>query len=134
MKFLDSNKKNFYIKLDKIIYKRKAVDRSILRTVEKIINEVRKNKDKSLKKFERRFNANSTIIPSNKDISKAIKSIDPKIKKAIDETCKRVRDWHLKQKPKDIFYKDNLNNKFYYKNKPIERCCKKTSKRFYYGK
>ena len=120
MKFLDSNKKNFYIKLDKIINKRKAVDRSILRTVEKIINEVRKNKDKSLKKFEKRFNANSTIIPSNKDISKAIKSIDPKIKKAIDETCKRVRDWHLKQKPKDIFYKDNLNNKFYYKNKPIE--------------
>ena len=120
MKFLDSNKKNFYIKLDKIIYKRKAVDRSILRTVQKIINEVRKNKDKSLKKFEKRFNANSTIIPSNKDISKAIKSIDPKIKKAIDETCKRVRDWHLKQKPKDIFYKDKLNNKFYYKNKPIE--------------
>ena len=119
MKFLDSNKKNFYIKLDKIIYKRKAVDRSILRTVEKIINEVRKNKDKSLKKFEKRFNANSTIIPSNKDISKAIKSIDPKIKKAIDETCKRVRDWHLKQKPKDIFYKDNLNNKFYYKHKAI---------------
>ena len=27
-----------------------------------------------------------------------------------------VKDWHLHLKPKDIFYKDNLNNKFYYIN------------------
>ena len=63
-------------------------------------------------KYEKRFNGNSRIIPSKKDISKAIKSINPKIKKAIDETCKRVKDWHWHQKPKDIFYKDNLN--FFY--------------------
>ena len=52
-------------------------------------------------------------------VSKAIKSVDPKIKRAIDETYKRVKNWHLKQKPKDIYLKDKLNNKFYYKNKAI---------------
>ena len=119
MKILDSNKKNFYNELNKILDKRKAVDRSTLKIVEKIINDVRKNGDKALIKYEKRFNANSRIIPNNKDISRAIKSIDPKIKKAIDETCKRVRDWHVKQTPNDIFYKDNLGNKFYYKNKAI---------------
>ena len=120
MKILNSNDKNFYNELDKILDRRKVVDRSTLKIVEKIINDVRKNKDKALIKYEKRFNANSRIIPSKKDILKAIELIDPKIKRAIDETCKRVKDWHLKQKPKDIFYKDKLNNKFYYKNKSIE--------------
>ena len=119
MKILDSSKKNFHNELNKILDKRKAVDRSTLKIIEKIINDVRKNRDKALIKYEKRFNANSRIIPNNKDITKAIKLIDPKIKKAIDETCKRVKDWHVKQKPKDIFYKDKLNNKFYYKNKAI---------------
>tara|TARA_B100001057_G_scaffold474498_1_gene540151 strand:- start:855 stop:2132 length:1278 start_codon:yes stop_codon:yes gene_type:complete len=119
MKILDSRKIFFYSELDKVLDRRKVVDKSTLKTVERIINDVRKNKDKALIRYEKRFNSNSRIIPSNKDISRAIKSIDPKIKKAIDETCKRVKDWHLKQKPKDIFYKDNLNNKFYYKNKAI---------------
>tara|TARA_B100000963_G_scaffold281916_1_gene250484 strand:+ start:450 stop:1727 length:1278 start_codon:yes stop_codon:yes gene_type:complete len=119
MKILSRNNKNFYNELDKILDRRKVVDRTTLKTVEKIIDDVRKNKDKALIRYEKRFNANSRIIPNNKDISKAIKSIDPKIKKAIDETCKRVKDWHVKQKPKDIFYKDKLNNKFYYKNKAI---------------
>ena len=119
MRILNSNNKNFYNELDKILDRRKVVDRTTLKTVEKIIDDVRKNKDKALIKYEKRFNGNSRIIPSKKDISKAIKSINPKIKKAIDETCRRVKDWHLHQKPKDIFYKDNFNNKFYYKNKAI---------------
>ncbi len=120
MKILSSNNKNFYNELDKILNRRKVIDRTTLRTVEKIIDDVRKNKDKALIKYEKRFNANTRIIPRNEDISKAIKSIQPQIKRAIDETCKRVKDWHLKQKPKDIFYKDKFNNKFYYKNKSIE--------------
>ena len=119
MRILNSKNKNFYNELDKILDKRKVVDRTTLKTVEKIIDDVRKNKDKALIKYEKRFNGNSRIIPSRKNISKAIKSINPKIKKAIDETCRRVKDWHLHQKPKDIFYKDNFNNKFYYKNKAI---------------
>ena len=119
MKILDSNKKNFYKELDKIINKRKTIDKSTLRIVEKIISNVRRNKDKALIYYERKFNSNTKIIPNKKEILKAIKLLDPKIKKAIDETCKRVRDWHLKQKPKDIFYKDKFKNKFYYKNKAI---------------
>ena len=119
MKILDSNRKNFYKDLDKIINKRKTIDKSTLRTVEKIINNVRRNKDKALIYYEKKFNSNTKIISSKKEILRAIKLLDPKIKRTIDETCKRVRDWHLKQKPKDIFYKDKLNNKFYYKNKSI---------------
>ena len=119
MKILNSNDRNFYSELNKIINKRKKINKSNFKTVEKIVNNVRKNNDQALVFYERKFNNNSKIIPSKKEIAKAIKLLDPKIKKAIDETYKRVKDWHLKQKPKDIYYKDRLNNKFYYKNKAI---------------
>jgi len=119
MKILNSTSKNFYSELDKIINKRKKINRSNFKTVEKIINNVRKNKDRALIFYERKFNNNSKIIPSKKEIAKAIKLLDPKIKRAIDETYKRVKEWHSKQKPKDIYYKDKLSNKFYYKNKAL---------------
>ena len=119
MKILNSNNKNFYSELDKIINKRKKVNKANLKIVENIINNVRNDKDRALIAYERKFNNNSKIIPSNKEITQAIKLLDPKIKTAIDETYKRVKDWHSKQKPKDIYYKDKLNNKFYYKNKAI---------------
>ena len=106
MRILDSNKKNFYTKLNKIINKRKNINKSNFKTVEKIINNVRKNKDKALVYYEQRFNGNSQIVPNKKEIAKAIKQLDPKIKRAIDDTYKRVKDWHSKQKPKDIYYKD----------------------------
>jgi histidinol dehydrogenase len=119
MKTIDSNKKNFYTELDKIINKRKILDKPTLRTVDKIINNVRNKEDRALIHYERKFNNNFKIIPNKKEISKAIRLLDPKIKRAVVETYKIVKDWHLKQKPKDIFYKDRLNNKFYYKNKSI---------------
>ena len=119
MRILDSNKKNFYTKLNKIINKRKNINKSNFKIVEKIINNVRKNKDKALVYYEQRFNGNSQIVPNKKEIAKAIKQLDPKIKRAIDDTYKRVKDWHSKQKPKDIYYKDKLGNKFYYKNKAL---------------
>ena len=84
MKILDSSKKNFYNQLDKIINKRKIIDKNTLRTVEKIMNNVRRNKDKALIYYEKKFNSNSKIVPDENEISKVIHSLDPKIKKAID--------------------------------------------------
>ena len=48
MKILNSQNNNFYSQLDKIINKRKQINKSTLKTVEKIIDNVRKNKDKAL--------------------------------------------------------------------------------------
>ena len=119
MKILNSTTKNFYSELDKIISKRNKIDKSKIKTVEKIINNVRKNKDKALVYYERKFNNNSKITPNKKEIDEAIKSLDPKVKNAIDQTYARVKEWHKKQMPKNIYFKDKLNNKFYYKNKAI---------------
>ena len=119
MKILNAQTRNFYSELDKVISRRNKIDAKTLKTVEKIINNVRKNKDKALVYYEKKFNNNSKIIPTKKEIDKAVKSLDPKVKKAIDQTYARVKEWHKRQIPKDIFFKDKLNNKFYYKNKAI---------------
>ena len=58
MKILNAQTRNFYSELDKIISKRNKIDKSILKTVEKIINNVRKNKDKALVYYEKKFNNN----------------------------------------------------------------------------
>ena len=119
MKILNAQTNNFYSELDKIISKRNKIDKVTLKTIEKIINNVRKNKDKALVYYEKKFNNNSKIIPTKKEIHQAIKSLDPKVKKANHQTYARVKEWHKRQMPKDIFFKDKLNNKFYYKNKAI---------------
>ncbi len=123
MKTLNAQTTNFFSELDKIISKRNKIDKSTLKTVQKIINNVRKKKDKALVYYEKKFNNNSKIIPTKKEIDIAIKSLDPKIKKAIDETYAGVKEWHKKQMPKDIYFKDKFNNKFYYKNKSINSIC-----------
>ena len=119
IKILDSTKKNFYTKLNKLLNNRRIVKKSNLETVQKIINNVRKNKDRALVYYEKKFNSNSNIIPSKKQIKQAIKLLDPKVKKAIDDAHKRIKEWHSKQKIKDIYYKDKLNNKFYYRTVAI---------------
>ena len=111
MKILNAQTSNFYSELDKIISKRNKIDKVTLKTVEKIINNVRKNKDKALVNYEKKFNNNSKIIPTKKEIDKAIKSLDPKVKKAIDQTYVRVKEWHKKQMLKDIYFKDKLLRK-----------------------
>jgi len=90
------------------------------KTISKILKDIKKNKNKSLLKYEKKFSKNSQIKPSIKQINKAIKSLDPKIKRAIDFAYKRILKFHSLQKTTDIFYKDNLNNKIEYKYVPIQ--------------
>ena len=84
MKILNSNSKNFDKSLDILLLKRKNKIQSNSISVTNIIKDVRKNGDKSLLKYERRFNNNNTIFPSIKKINNSIKSLNPKVKKAID--------------------------------------------------
>ena len=57
---------------------------------------------------------------AKKKIYQSIKLLDPKIKKSIDFAFNRIFKFHLEQKVKNIFYKDKLNNKLYYKYFPID--------------
>ena len=120
IKILYCNNKSYVSKLSKLLRKRKIDYKTIKSVVSKIINDVKKNGDKAILKYEKKYSNNDKITISKKEISKAIKSLDPKIKRAIDFAFNRIHKFHSKQKIQNIFHKDNLNNKLYYKYRAID--------------
>ena len=120
IKILDSKIKNFDTVLKKLLIKRKAKVQLSSVSVTKIIKDVKRNGDKAILKYEKRFNKNNIIIPNQKKISKLIKSLDIKVKKAIDLAYNRIYKFHSLQKFKNITYKDKLQNNLQYKYVPIE--------------
>ena len=120
MKILNINSKNFDKSLENLLSKRKKMLESNSVSVKKIINDVKKNGDKALLNYERKFNKNNIIVPSSKQINKLIKSLDKKVKKAIDDAYARIYKFHSLQKFKNISYRDKYNNKIDYKFLPID--------------
>ena len=120
IKILDSKIKNFDTTLDKLLAKRKAKVQLSSVSVTKIIKDVKRNGDKAILKYEKKFNKNNIIIPNLKQIRKSIRSLDVKVKKAIDLAYNRIYKFHSLQKFKNISYTDKLQNKLEYKYIPIE--------------
>ncbi len=119
MKLLNTKNKSFDKILDKLLDARKKKLKLNSLSIIKIINDVKKNKDKAVIKYEKKFNNNKIIIPSSKQISKSINSLDTKIKKAIDLAYSRIFKFHSLQKFKNISYTDKFKNKLEYKFVPI---------------
>ena len=120
MKILNSNSKNFDKILDNLLLQRKKKVQSNLVSVTNIIKDVKKNGDKALLKYEKRFNGNNKIIPTSKQISKSIISLDKKVKQAIDLAYNRIHKFHSLQKFKNISYTDKLKNRLEYRYLPID--------------
>ena len=120
IKVINCKKKNYKRELLSFLDKRrsgKEVDTSI---VPKIIKDIRKNGKKALLKYEKKFSKNTEIVPSKEKVNKAIRELNPKIKKSIDLAYNRIFKFHSLQKPKDIKYLDNLKNKLEYKHVPLQ--------------
>jgi len=120
MKILNSKSKNFDRLLENLLLQRKKKVQSDSVSVINIINDVKKNGDKALLKYEKKFNQNNIIIPTPKQIKKSINSLDKKVKKAIDTAYNRIYKFHSLQKFENISYTDKLKNKLEYKYVPLE--------------
>ena len=120
MKILNYKNKSFDHQLDQLLSIRKSKVQSNSISVTNIIKDVKKNGDKALLKYEKRFNKNSTIDPTKKQILKVIKSLDKEVKQAIDIAYDRIFKFHSLQKVKNISYTDKFKNKIEYKYLPIE--------------
>ena len=120
IKILDSTKNNFYFLLDRLLLKRKNKIQFNSKEVKKIIEDVRKNGDRAVLKYEKKYSKNSRIVPDPIGIKKAILKLDPKVKKAVDLAYNRILKFHSMQKFKNISYVDNLKNKLEYKYTPID--------------
>ena len=120
MKILNSNSKNFDKTLNILLLRRKKNVQYNSVSVTSIIRDVKKNGDKALLKYEKRFNQNSKFVPTSKQISKSIRFLDKKVKNAIDLAYSRIYKFHSLQKFKNISYIDKLNNRLEYKYLPID--------------
>tara|TARA_Y100000590_G_scaffold153223_1_gene175924 strand:- start:251 stop:1534 length:1284 start_codon:yes stop_codon:yes gene_type:complete len=120
IKIIDCSNKNYLSVLKKILLIKQNQSKPKTSIVRKIIQDVRKNGDKALIKYEKKYSKNKNIVTTKKNIFHAVKLLDSKTKKAIDFAFKRIFEFHSKQKVYNIFHKDRLNNKFNYKYKAIE--------------
>ena len=120
IKTLNSKLRNFDKEFNNSLLRRRIKVQTNSVSVKKIINDVKINGDKALLKYEKKFNQNRIIKPNSNHISKSIKSLDKKVKKAIDVAYSRIYKFHSLQKFKNISYIDKFKNKLEYKYLPLE--------------
>tara|TARA_Y100001958_G_scaffold154759_1_gene144241 strand:- start:794 stop:2086 length:1293 start_codon:yes stop_codon:yes gene_type:complete len=122
---LFTKSKSFKQQLSKYLDSRKPNKESKIKVVKKIISDVKKNKDRSLFKYEKKFNRLKKInindlFFSKSEIDKIIKRLDNKTKNSINIAFKRIYNFHKNQKFKDFKVSDNYKNFLSYRSMPLE--------------
>ena len=124
LKILEFNKKNSSNSLKIFLDKRKSLQKNQSSIVRNIIQNVKKNGDKAVINYEKKFSKVKTrsnkILFTAKEINTISKKIDFKIKKSIDLAYNRIKKFHSKQKFSSFTLKDKYNNKLSYKYSPLE--------------
>ena len=125
LKTLNYNKKGASKTLEVFLNKRKSTQKNIASSVYKIIEDVKRNGDKAVLNYEKKYSnikkKFKKVFFSNKEINQIAKKTDIKIKKAIDLAYTRIKKFHSKQKVANFKFKDKYNNEFSYKYSSIEK-------------
>ncbi len=125
LKYLNLNQKNSLKKLELILNVRKSRQQNQSAIVKKIINNVKKNGDKAVIMYEKKFSnvksKSKKLKFSNNEINRISKTIDKKLKKSIDTAFTRIKYFHSKQTYSPFKYRDKFKNELAYKYSPIER-------------
>ena len=122
IKILKFSNGSGYSKLTNFLDQRRNSNNTDVDLVNKIINDVKKNKLKALKKYEKKYSKNKEIKLSKKKINNSIKYLDQNVKKAIDYAYERIFKFHKLQIKnfKKIKFVDKYKNKLEYKSIPID--------------
>ena len=126
LKLIKSNQKNFLLQLDTVLQKRKLQNPKIDQRTKKIIQDIKKNKDIALIKYEKKYSKLKNISLnkikfSNLERKKIIKKLDKTTKNSIDLAFNRIFNFHKKQKLSSYSFKDKFKNSFSYKSKALKR-------------
>ena len=125
LKVIRFNNKNSSKKLKNFLDKRQYIQKNQTTVVSKIINNVRKNGDRAVLNYEKKFSKITTksnkILFTTSELNKISKKLDPKIKKSIDLAYSRIKKFHLKQKFASFSFKDKYKNVLSYKYSSLEK-------------
>ncbi len=125
-KILSTQNKGFYSQLSYYLESRKINSSSKAKTVRKILSNIKRNKDISLIKYEKRFSGIKKITKKNLyfskvEIKKNLKLLNSRTRKDIDLAYNRILNFHKNQKIKTFSLTDKYKNRFTYRTKPIEK-------------
>ncbi len=122
IKIIKYNNASGLKKLVSFLDQRRDSNNAEIDLVKKIINDVKKNKFKALKKYEKKYSKNQEIKLSRKRINNSIRQLDKKVRKAIDYAYERIFKFHKLQNKnyKKIKLVDKYKNKLEYKFVPID--------------
>jgi histidinol dehydrogenase len=123
---LNSNQKNFLLKLSSILDKRKFKNSNIDLKIKAIIKDIKQNKDSALIKYEKKFSNYKKISLNNIKFTEVekkniIKKLDKKTKASIDLAYNRILNFHKKQKLSSFNFTDRFKNSFSYKSNAINK-------------
>jgi len=125
LKILRYNKKNSLKMLEALLNKRKSIQKNQMSLVSKIVKNVKKNGDKAVLNYEKKFSkikTNATrVLFTKKEINNISKKIDKKLKLAIDLAYIRIKKFHSKQKFSSFTFKDKYKNQLSYKYSAIDK-------------
>ncbi len=125
LKILKFNKNNSLKSLENFLNKRKTIQRKQTSLVGKIINDVKKNGDNAVLKYEKRFSKikskTKKLFFTQKELKEISKKTDKNLKQAIDLAYNRIKKFHSKQKFSSFKLKDKYKNELAYKYSPIEK-------------
>ena len=126
IRVLDTKSKKFQNQFEYYLNLRRKYSDSKTKIVKTIVKDVKKGRDKSLIKYEKRFNSlkklsKNKLFFSNSEIKKNIKNLDPRVKNSIDLAFGRIVNFHRKQKFKGFKIKDKYDNVFSYRAKSIDK-------------
>ena len=125
LKLIKYSSNNSSKSLKNILNKRKSIQKKQTLAVSRIIQKIKKNGDKAIINYEKKFSKVKTrsrkILYTNKEITKISKKTDQNVKRAIDLAYNRIKKFHLKQKFLPFKYLDKYNNELSYKYSAIEK-------------
>ena len=126
IKTLNSKSKGFHKKLFNSLNSRKANSYSKIIIVRKIIKDIKKNKDKSIIKYEKKFNKlkilnRNSLYFKNSEVNNIIKKLDKRVKSSIDLAYKRILFFHKKQKSTNFKFIDKYKNIISYRSRPLDK-------------
>ena len=125
-KILSTKSKNFYSQLSYYLDLRRKNSSSKATAVRKILSDIRKSRDASLIKYEKKFSGIKKLNKKNLSFSKSeikrgLKLLNSRTKKDIDLAYNRILNFHKNQNIKTFSVTDKFKNRFSYRTKPIEK-------------
>ena len=124
LKILKFNKKNSMKSLQIFLDRRKTIQKNQTAIVSKIIQKVKKDGDKAVLNYEKKFSKlkikSNKLLFTKKDLNGISKKTDLKLRKSIDLAYSRIKKFHSKQKFSSFSFKDKYKNTLSYKYSPLE--------------